>query len=156
MVRFNACLFGSGLIWLERYTMKYNGVIQRKFALLDKQLLQLKNHTKNIDFDSFKDDWAMRSMTERALQVMAEIVIDVAERIIAIENAGPIASSAEAIDTLVKLNILKSTQPYSDIVKFRNLIVHQYEEIDPAIIYDILKNKLENFRQFRNEIDKAR
>lgn len=134
--------------------MKYNGVIQRKFALLDKQLLQLKNHTKDIDFDSFKNDWAMRSMTERALQVMVEIVIDVAERIIAIENAGPIASAAEAIDTLVKLNVLKSTQPYCDMVKFRNLIVHQYEEIDPAIIYDILKNKLENFRQFRNEIDK--
>lgn len=134
--------------------MKYNGVIQRKFALLDKQLLQLKNHTKNIDFESFKNDWAMRSMTERALQVMVEIVIDVAERIIALENAGPIASSAEAIDRLVKLNVLKSAQPYSDMVKFRNLIVHQHEEIDPAIIYDILKNKLENFRQFRNEIDK--
>lgn len=134
--------------------MKYNGVIQRKFALLDKQLLQLKKHTKDIDFDLFKDDWVMRSMTERALQVMVEIVIDVAERIIAIENAGPAATSAEAIEKLVELNVLKSTLPYSDMVKFRNLIVHQYEEIDPAILYDILENKLENFRQFRNEIDK--
>ena len=134
--------------------MKYNGVIQRKFALLDKQLLQLKNHTQDIDFDEFKNSWVLRSMSERALQVMVEIVIDVAERIIAIENAGPTASSAEAIDRLVELNVIKSTQPYSDMVKFRNLIVHQYEEIDPAILYDILKNKLENFRQFRNEIDK--
>jgi uncharacterized protein YutE (UPF0331/DUF86 family) len=134
--------------------MKYNGVIQRKFALLDKQLLQLKNHTKDADFDSFKDDWAMRSMTERALQVMVEIVIDVAERIIAFENAGPAATSAEAIEKLVELNVLQSAQPYSDMVGFRNLIVHQYEEIDPAMLYDIVKNKLDNFRQFRNEIDK--
>ena len=134
--------------------MKYNGVIQRKFALLDKQLLQLKNHTKDIDFDTFKDSWILRSMTERALQVMVEIVIDVAERIIALENAGPAATSAEAIDRLVEFNVLKSAQPYSDMVKFRNLIVHQYEEIDPAILYDILENKMENFRQFRNEIDK--
>jgi len=134
--------------------MKYNGVIQRKFALLDKQLLQLKNHTKDADFDSFKDDWAMRSMTERALQVMVEIVIDVAERIIAFENAGPAATSAEAIEKLVELKVLQSAQPYSDMVGFRNLIVHQYEEIDPAILYDIVKNKLSNFRQFRDEIDK--
>lgn len=134
--------------------MKYNGVIQRKFALLDKQLVELRNHTKDIDFDTFKGSWAMRSMSERALQVMVEIVIDVAERIIALENAGPIASSAEAIERLVKLNVLKSAQPYNDMVKFRNLIVHQYEEIDPAIIYDIVKNKLDNFRQFRDEIDK--
>jgi uncharacterized protein YutE (UPF0331/DUF86 family) len=134
--------------------MKYNGVIQRKFALLDKQLLQLKNHTKDAEFDSFKDDWAMRSMTERALQVMVDIVIDVSERIIALENAGPAATSAEAVEKLVELNVLKSAQPYSDMVSFRNLLVHQYEEIDPAIIYDIVKNKLDNFRQFRDEIDK--
>ena len=134
--------------------MKCNGVIQRKFALLDKQLVELSNHTKDIDFDTFRNNWAMRSMSERALQVMVEIVIDVAERIIALKNAGTTASSAEAIDCLVKLNVLKSTQPYNDMVKFRNLLVHQYEEIDPAIIYDIIKNKLDNFRQFRDEIDK--
>ena len=133
--------------------MKYNGVIQRKFALLDKQLVELQNHTKNVDFDRFKNNWAMRSMSERALQVMVEIVIDVAERIIALENAGPTATAVEAIGRLVELNVLKSTQPYNDMVRFRNLIVHQYEEIDPAIIYDIIKNKLDNFRQFRNEID---
>lgn len=134
--------------------MKYNGVIQRKFALLDKQFVRLKSHTKDIDFDTFANDWAMRSMAERALQVMVEIVIDIAERIIAIENAGPTATSAEAIDRLVDLNILKSPKPYRDMVKFRNLIVHQYEEIDPAIMYDIIKNKLDNFRQFRDEIDR--
>lgn len=133
--------------------MKYNGVIQRKFTLLDKQYVQLEKHFENVELDKFKDDWLMRSMAERALQVMVEIIIDIAERIIAIENAGPVASASEAIDKLVELNILKSAQPYTDMVRFRNLIVHQYEQIDPAIIYDIIKNKLENFRHFRDEID---
>ena len=88
------------------------------------------------------------------IQVMVEIVIDIAERIIALENAGPAATAAEAIERLEDLNVLKSTQPYEDMVKFRNLLVHQYEEIDPSIIYDIIENKLDNFRQFRDEIDK--
>ena len=39
------------------------------------------------------------------------------------------------------------------MVRFRNLIVHQYEEVDPEIVFDIAKNKLESFRQFRDEID---
>jgi uncharacterized protein YutE (UPF0331/DUF86 family) len=134
--------------------MKYNGVIQRKFALLDKHLLELGLHLKDVEFSLFKDDYALRCMTERALQVMVEIVIDVAERIIATENAGPVASAAEAIDRLVDLNVLKSSQPYIDMVRFRNLIVHQYEEVDPEIIFNIAKNKLEAFRQFRNEIDR--
>ena len=133
--------------------MKYNGVIQRKFALLDNHLLKLQQHLADVEFSSFQADYVLRSMAERALQVMVEIVIDIAERIIAIEDAGPVASAAEAIDRLVDLNVLKSSQPYVDMVRFRNLIVHQYEEVDAEIIFNIVKNKLENFRHFRNEID---
>jgi uncharacterized protein YutE (UPF0331/DUF86 family) len=133
--------------------MKYNGVIQRKFSLLDRQILELSAHLKDVTFESFKNDWALRCMAERALQVMVEIVIDVAERIIALEGAGPSAAAAEVIEKLVVLNVLRSSQPYVEMVRFRNLIVHQYEEIDPAIVFDIAKNKLGHFRQFRNEID---
>ncbi|GAG01595.1 unnamed protein product, partial [marine sediment metagenome] len=122
--------------------MKHNGVIQRKLALLDRQLLELSNHLAETEFQSFRDDWAMRSMTERALQVMVEIVINIAERIIALKGAGPVATAAEAIEKLVALNVLSSCQPYTDMVRFRNLIVHQYEEIDPAILWDIVTNKL--------------
>ena len=68
--------------------MKYNGVIQRKFTLLDKHLLELQKHLKDVNFLVFKNDWALRCMAERSLQVMLEIVIDIAERIIAIEDAG--------------------------------------------------------------------
>jgi uncharacterized protein YutE (UPF0331/DUF86 family) len=133
--------------------MKYNGVIQRKFALLDKHLFELQKRLKDVSLSTFRNDWALRAMTERALQVMVEIVIDVAERIIALNNAGPVATSAEAFERLVALGVLRSSQPYADMVKFRNILVHQYEEIDPELIYTIATSRLENFRQFRNEID---
>ncbi len=134
--------------------MKYNGVIQRKFTLLDKHLLELQNHLKDVSFATFKNDWALRCMAERSLQVMVEIVIDIAERIIAIENAGPAATSTEAIAKLETLGIIKSADAYSNMIKFRNIIVHQYEEIDPEIVYNIAKNQLGSFRMFRDEIDK--
>jgi uncharacterized protein YutE (UPF0331/DUF86 family) len=133
--------------------MKYNGVIQRKFALLDKHLFELQKHLKEISLATFRNDWALRAMTERALQVMVEIVIDVAERIIALNNAGPVATSAEAMERLVALGVLKSSRPYADMLKFRNILVHQYEEIDPELIYAIATSRLDNFRQFRDEID---
>ena len=135
--------------------MKYNGVIQRKFSLLDKHLFELRRHLKDVSFGSFKNDYVLRCMTERALQVMVEIVIDIAERIIAAENAGPVATAAEAMDRLVDLGVLKSSQPYVEMVRFRNLIVHQYEEVDPEIVFSIAANKLDAFWQFRNEIDQA-
>jgi len=135
--------------------MKYNAVVHRKFALLDKYLIQLQNQLKGVNIEVFKNDWALQRMTERVLQVMVEVVIDVAERIIANKGVGPAATSAEAIEKLVELQVLKSAQPYTDMIRFRNLIIHQYEEIDPVIVFNIAKNKLDGFRQFRNEVDRA-
>lgn len=133
--------------------MKYNGVVQRKLALLNTQVLKLEESLKNISFSEFEQSWILRSMAERALQVAAEIIIDVAERILAIEKSGPVASAAEAIESLVSLGVLESSQPYVDMTRFRNLIVHQYEEIDPVILFDLSKKRLDDFRKFRDEID---
>ena len=133
--------------------MRYNGVIQRKLALLDKQCLKLEESLRDVSFGQFEESWILRSMAERALQVAAEILIDIAERILALEKAGPAATAAEAMESLVRLEVIQSEQPYVDITRFRNLIVHQYEEIDPAILFDLAKNRLGDFRRFRDEID---
>jgi uncharacterized protein YutE (UPF0331/DUF86 family) len=135
--------------------VRYNGIIQRKLALLNQQILRLQESLKDVAFPDFEKNWVLRSMAERAVQVSAEIVIDVAERILAIEKAGPVASAAEAIEALASRGVLKSAQTYVDIVRFRNLIVHQYEEIDPVILFGLAKNRLDDFRHFRDEIDAA-
>ena len=135
--------------------MKYNGVIHKKFALLDKNLTRLQNRFEKVNFDEFKGDWELRSACERVLQVMVEIVIDVSERIIALNNAGPVSTSGEAIEKLVELGVIKSAEPYKTMVKFRNIVVHQYEEVEPEILYNIAKNKLNDFKSFRDEVDNA-
>ena len=130
-----------------------NGVLQRKLALLSDQLLKLQSHLREVSREEFRESWALRSMTERALQVAIEIMIDISERIIAIENAGPAATAGEALLTLVRLQVLRDVQPYRDMIKFRNLLVHQYAEINPDLLYEIATEKLDDFRAFRNEID---
>lgn len=136
-----------------RRLMRYNGVIQRKLALLSQQVLRLEGSLKEVSLIEFQEDWVLRSMAERALQVAAEIIIDVAERILALEKSGPAATAAEAIESLVRLKVLKSAQPYVNITRLRNVIVHQYEEIDPVILFDLAKNRLNDLRKFRDEID---
>ena len=94
-------------------------------------------------------------MTERALQVAVEIVIDISERIIALENCGHVESASECIKKLVVLKILKLEQPFEKMVKLRNIIVHQYEHINPEILFDLTKNCIDNFKKFINAIDNA-
>ena len=133
--------------------MRINGVVQRKLALLDSRVGRLEQALEGVSREKFVDDWCLRSMTERELQVAIEIVIDVAERIIAIMNAGPTATAGDAIRRLVDLNVIKSEEPYVDMVRFRNMIVHQYEEIDPDILYVLATKRLGDFRRFRGEVD---
>jgi len=40
------------------------------------------------------------------------------------------------------------------IVRFRNILVHNYLEIDPEIVYKNFKNNLDDFRNFSKEIAK--
>jgi len=136
-------------------TLKWNGVIQRKLALLDSQVMRLENHLRDVAREQFVQDWAMRMLSERAIQICAEIMIDVAERIIALAGAGPTATAAEAMDRLVQLKVLRNAEPYRSIVRMRNLIVHGYDEINPDVLYDVVSGRLSDFRRFRDEIDHA-
>jgi uncharacterized protein YutE (UPF0331/DUF86 family) len=132
-----------------------NGVVQRKLALLDDQVTKLEFHLRDVSRELFVNDWVLRSMAERALQVAAELMIDIAERIIALKGAGPVASAGDAIRKLTELKVLLADDSYLDIIRFRNLLVHQYEEINPDMLFDLAKNRLGNFRKFRDEVDKA-
>jgi len=133
--------------------MNINGVIQRKLALLEEYRLQLQTALQDIRLPEFRNHWVLRRTAERSLQVMIEIIIDIAERILAERGAGPAASAAEAIEKLVLLKVLPAADPFRQMVRFRNLIVHQYEAIEPALLYELATSRLDDFRLFRDSLD---
>ncbi len=51
--------------------------------------------------------------------------------------------------------MIKTPEPYTEMIRFRNLLVHQYETVDPLILYNIAMTRLADFRRFRDEIDAA-
>lgn len=133
--------------------MKHNGIIERKLGLLADQIIKIKENIGEPTIEEFEGNWLLVSGAERALQVAVEIMIDIAERILALENAGPAAFAADAMQKLEAIRVIKSAETYSDMVRFRNLIVHEYEIIDHRVLYDVIINKLDDFNLFRKEID---
>ena len=132
--------------------MKYNGVIERKLAILNDQLLHLRRELEGVSYETFSQSWAMQRMAERSLQVMVEVVIDIAERIIALHNAGPTAGAADAIEKLAVLGVIQSAAPYLPMVRFRNFIVHRYEYVSSDILY-ATATKHGRICSFRQEIE---
>ena len=81
-------------------------------------------------------------------------MIDISERILALNKQRPLPTAQENIARLQELGIISPRTEYSEMVKFRNFIVHRYEKIDLEIVYGILKNKLFLFREFIHDIRK--
>ena len=133
------------------FTMKYNGIISRKLESISQRIEKLRL-LGPLSLDSLEKDYFLRSGIERTLQVCIEAMIDIAERIISLENLPPATTSTKALEQLESLGAIADARVYSDMVKFRNFIVHRYETIDTSILLAVCNNKLDDFDRFINEI----
>ena len=131
--------------------MKFNGIIERKLRVIEENISDIV-FWKIISYQQFKENSMLQKATERSLQISIEVMIDICERILALNNIQPANTSSENMKKLEELGVIKSADNYSDMVRFRNFIVHRYEKIDSEIVYSIVKNKLHLFRQFSDEI----
>jgi len=61
---------------------------------------------------------------------------------------------ADAFKVLCENGIITNDMLFvmEKMAKFRNIVVHQYENIDAAIIITILKKHLDNFMQYKDAI----
>ncbi len=131
--------------------MKYNGIIEQKLRVIEQKLEEISSWGIT-SFEEFQKSTLLQNASERALQIAIEMMIDVSERILAIEKIPPQNSSAENIVRLQNLKIIRPIPEYNEMVKFRNFIIHRYEKIDIEIVYAILKNKLMFFESFIEDI----
>ena len=128
-----------------------NGVIINKLARIEEYLTKLKKITPTT-FEEFKNDWRTQMIVERGLQILIEIIIDVANRLIAIKNWGPTTSSADSIRLLALKKVISSEEPYLKMTRFRNFIIHDYDKIDREIVYSILTKNMDDIKRFRDEV----
>lgn len=134
--------------------MKYNGIIEKKLRIIEENISDIISW-KIQSFNQLLENSMLQKATERALQVSIEVMIDISERILSINKIQPANTSAENIKKIEELGIIESAENYTDMVRFRNFIVHRYEKIDIEILYSIVQNKLHLFDQFIDEIRSA-
>jgi uncharacterized protein YutE (UPF0331/DUF86 family) len=119
-------------------------LILRKISALDEYLKQINEYT-DISLKVYASDWKVQRIVERTLQMMIETCMDISGHIISDENMFRI---------LAENKILNESQlvAFDKMAKFRNIIVHNYEKIDPEIVIGILKRNLNDFEDFKSAI----
>lgn len=128
-----------------------NDVILNKLARIEEYLTKLQEIAPD-KFKVYEKDWKTQMVAERGLQILIEIIIDVANRLIAIRNWGPTTSSADSIRLLALKRVISSEDPYLKMIKFRNFIVHDYDKVNNAVVYSILTKNLDDIRNYRDEV----
>ena len=85
---------------------------------------------------------------------MIETCLDIAGHIIADENFRVPESYADMFRILHEKGIIAEVQLPSleKMAKFRNVVVHQYEKIDPEIVVTIVNKNLSDFQKYKDSI----
>jgi uncharacterized protein YutE (UPF0331/DUF86 family) len=97
-----------------------------------------------------KDPDFLLSLYELNLQRAIQACIDLANVTIAREGLGLPNTYKQSFEILNKHLVITEElcQKLCSMVGFRNISVHDYEEIKPAIVHSIVKNNLTDFESF--------
>jgi len=129
-----------------------------KFQKLDEylaNLVQLKKEIKSEE--NFLKDFHLYGLAERYLQLSCQIVLDVVDLLIIGEGCKKPADRSESISLLFNRNSIseKTASKLQGISGFRNILVHEYGEIDRKKVYKILQTQTEDLQEFKKEILKV-
>lgn len=128
------------------------GLVNKKLKKLEKYIKNLRKHqgvTKAELENNMDKMWAV----ERGLQLSIQIILDLGNHIISDEGIS-VDNYSEIFAELAKLDIIP--EDYAARIKgmagFRNVLVHEYAEVDLEIILDVLNNNLADFKRFASFI----
>ena len=128
-------------------------LILRKLSELDTYRKQIEEY-HGITIAEYEADWKTQRIVERTLQLMIELCADIGNHIIS-EQELPVPKSYANIFEILSQSGLISGQLAATMVrmaKFRNILVHQYTEVDAKIVVEILNSHIDDFVDFRKEI----
>ena len=124
-------------------------IVQRKLAFIDLRLRNLET-LKLMERQDFLAGFQAVDAAKYNLQVCIEALIDVSNHVVARERWGIPGTSAEAVKLIIEHGVLGKEKELSlmQMVKFRNRIVHLYQEVDDSEIYRILQENLDDIKGF--------
>lgn len=125
-------------------------LLLRKLADLDQYVDQVSEF-RTVTVAEYRRDWKTQRIVERTLQMAIEACLDVANHVVADRELRVASTYAEIFDVLGDAGLLEGSlrQAMIRVARFRNLLVHDYARIDPAIVVLILSEGLDDFRRFR-------
>ena len=133
-------------------------------AKLDKERILTKideldsylNEIKGIAPGSFEEYQKIekKRACERLLQVSIEVVIDICNLLVSGLRLGLPAEEDDLFSKLLIAHIIskKMREKLREMKGFRNILVHEYAQVDDELVYEAVKKKLGDFEAFKKKV----
>jgi uncharacterized protein YutE (UPF0331/DUF86 family) len=128
-------------------------VIESKLRFLEEYLVDLREFEK-ITLRDYQTSKKNQRFVERTLHLACESCLDIAAHIVSRLGFRQPRDNKDLFQILFENKVISEDVCTAMIkmAKFRNIVVHDYARIDPAIVINITKNNLGDFKRFAAEI----
>lgn len=135
MITINFSLIRQKFLSCKRYWTKLKEIISKTLVELE----------QNID---------LQLMAERIFEILSQILLDIYTHIIAHSEESPPQTYSDCMKKLGHLNIISPlmTEKAASMIKMRNVVVHQYTDINYKLLFEGLGKLHQDFPQIQKEI----
>lgn len=123
-------------------------VVEKKLAKLEHTIRKL-TELSLVSWEEYNKSEAFQDRAERNLQLAAQVCVDISSHIIADRGYRSPEGYADVFTVLYEKDLLpgKLAETMQQIAGFRNILVHEYLDIDNRIVYECL-GQLDDFKSF--------
>ena len=127
--------------------------IAMRLRKLDSYLRALRQ-MQTVPLDEYLNDDNLQTIVERKLQLAIQACMDIASYLIGQLGLTAPEESYNVFAVLGREGVISGELAgrMVSMVRFRNILVHDYLEIDPTIVHQNLRTELEDFDRFSREI----
>ncbi|MCK8824294.1 type VII toxin-antitoxin system HepT family RNase toxin [Fuchsiella alkaliacetigena] len=124
-------------------------IIQKRIDKANQYLDFLNEIRADYSLREFKSDPLLYGSSERFLHLCIESFLDIGNHIISDQNLGKVDAYSDIPKILFENDYLSAEirDVFIMIVGFRNILVHDYLEIDREIVYSVLEDNLEDLKR---------
>lgn len=130
-------------------------VIRRRLQKLDTSLEYLER-AQAYSFEEFRSDVEVYSAVERNLQLAIEALSDMASHVVVDEDLGSFERARDLPDLFEEHEFIERAErdKWVEMISFRNVLVHEYIDIERDRVYEILQHQLDDIRHLSHVFDR--
>ena len=128
-------------------------VVLNKVETIQRCIKRIKEEYIGFE-DIFESDFTKQDSVILNLERASQAAIDIATHIVKVRQLGLPNSSRELFELLFNAGIISEdvSKQMQGMVGFRNIAVHDYQNLNLDIVISIIKNHLKDFEKFIQEV----